>query len=198
MVDTPVQAMVVVGSLRERSITRVALRELAGHLAQAGCGVDWVDLAQIALPVFNPDTGRAWPGFAELQARVQRADGYVLGNPDYHGSISGALKNFLDHFWHEFAGKLFGTVVASHEKGLTAADHLRTVIRQCYGWVLPYGVSLMEESDVREGRVANPKLASRLAMFARDFRVYGGLLARQRHADLAGTDPGFLARCRTG
>jgi hypothetical protein len=33
-------------------------------------------------------------------------------------------------------------------------------------------------------------------MLIRDARVYGDVLARQRQADLAGTDPGFLARHR--
>jgi len=42
------------------------------------------------------------PGFAALKARVEAADVFILGTPDYHGSISSALKNFLDHFWREF------------------------------------------------------------------------------------------------
>jgi azobenzene reductase len=29
------------------------------------------------------------------------------------------MKNFLDHFWEEFAGKVFGYICTSHEKGLT-------------------------------------------------------------------------------
>jgi hypothetical protein len=33
-------------------------------------------------------------------------------------------------------------------------------------------------------------------MMIRDMRVYGGLLASQRRADLAGTEPGFLERLR--
>jgi hypothetical protein len=33
-------------------------------------------------------------------------------------------------------------------------------------------------------------------MLERDVRVYGTLLARQRHADLTGTEPGFMARHR--
>src|SRR5438093_12678432 len=111
------------------------------------------------------------PGYADLQARVERADVVVLGTPDYHGSISGAMKNFLDHFWHEFAGKLFATIVASHEKGLTVTDQLRTVARQCYAWSLPYGVAFTEEQDVREGRIVDESFATRLEMFVRDVRV---------------------------
>jgi len=120
----------------------------------------------------------------------------VLGSPDYHGSISGAMKNFLDHFWREFAGKLFATIVASHEKGLTVTDQLRTVARQCYAWTLPYGVSFTEDLDVKDGQIVSDALKQRLEMLVRDLRVYGNLLARQRRADLAGTDAGFLARHR--
>jgi NAD(P)H-dependent FMN reductase len=127
---------------------------------------------------------------------VDRADVLVLGTPDYHGSISSALKNFLDYFWREFAGKLFATVVASHEQGLTVTDQLRTVARQCYAWTLPYGVSVTEDADVRGDRIVNEQVKLRLEMLIRDARIYGELLARQRRADLAGREPGFLARLR--
>jgi NAD(P)H-dependent FMN reductase len=35
-------------------------------------------------------------------------DAFVLGSPDYHGAISGVLKNFLDYYFNEFVGKTFG------------------------------------------------------------------------------------------
>lgn len=120
----------------------------------------------------------------------------MLGTPDYHGSMSGALKNFLDHFWKEFAGKLFATIVASPEKGLTVSDQLRTVARQCYAWALPYGVSFADKQHVVNGQIVSDSFKARLEMFVRDTRVYGELLARQRRADLSGTDAGFLARMR--
>ena len=158
--------------------------------------VDVLDFEKEPLALYNPDAAHELPGYAELQARVQRADVIVLGSPDYHGGISGAMKNFLDHFWHEFAGKLFAAIVASHEKGLTAIDQLRTVARQCYAWTLPYGVSLTDNIDVKNGEIASDALKQRLEMLVRDLRVYGEVLARQRKTDLAGTEPGFLARHR--
>jgi FMN reductase len=75
-------------------------------------------------------------------------------------------------------------------------DQLRTVARQCYAWSLPYGVSFAEQSEVKEGRIVSDTLLKRLDMLARDIRVYGELIARQRRADLAGTDAGFMARWR--
>src|SRR5882762_9205847 len=168
--------LAVVGSLQRESVTRVVIHNVADRLLAAGCVVDVLDFIKEPLALYNPDTAHELPGYAELQARVVRADVIVLGTPDYHGSVSGAMKNFLDHFWHEFAGKLFATIVASHEKGLTVTDQLRTVARQCYAWTLPYGVSFTEEEDVKEGKIVSDSVRKRLEMMIRDVRVYGTLL----------------------
>jgi FMN reductase len=196
MSQSQLQILAVSGSLNSASITRLVVEQAATGLRSQGCAVDVLDLLAEPLPLYNPDTAYDAPGFPALRQRVERADVFVLGTPDYHGSISSAMKNFLDHFWREFGGKLFATVVASHEKGLTVADQLRTVARQCYAWSLPYGVSFMEKQDVRDGQIVSDALKQRLEMLVRDVRVYGELLARQRRADLAGSEPGFLARLR--
>lgn len=196
MKEPQLKVLAVVGSTHAAAVIRVVVNRVADDLRTSGCAVDVLDLSQEPLALFNAETAYQQPGFAALKARVEAADVFVLGTPDYHGSISSALKNFLDHFWREFAGKLFVTVVVSHEKGLTVMDQVRTVARQCYAWSLPYGVSFAEKQDVSEGRVTSEALQRRLEMLVRDARVYGALLARQRHADLAGAEPGFLARHR--
>jgi FMN reductase len=182
--------------LHRASVTRAVVQQVADGLKAEGCVVDALDFETEPLPLYNPDTAYDAPGYDALQTRVERADVYVLGTPDYHGCISSAMKNFLDHFWQEFAGKLFATIVASHEKGLTVTDQLRTVARQCYAWTLPYGVSFAEKEDVKDGQVVSDALKQRLAMFVRDVRVYGTLLARQRRVDLSESEPGFMAKHR--
>ena len=196
MTKPGLKVLAVIGSLQRGSVTRVVVHQVAERLQQDGCSVDVLDFLKEPLALYNPDTAHELPGYAELQARVDAADVILLGTPDYHGSLSGAMKNFLDHFWHEFAGKLFVTIVASHDKGLTVTDQLRTVARQCYAWTLPYGVAFTEEIDVKDGRIASDSLRKRLDMLVRDARVYGELLARQRRADLAGIEAGFLAKRR--
>ncbi len=196
MPEPPLNVLAVVGSLHRDSVTRIVLAHVADRFRADGCAVDVLDLQAEPLPLYNPDTAYDGPGFEALQRRVDRADVLVLGTPDYHGSISSVLKNFLDYFWHEFAGKLFVTIVASHEKGLTVTDQLRTVARQCYAWTLPYGISFSESADLKNGRIASDTFRKRLDMMLRDARVYGELLARQRRADLTSTDHGFMARHR--
>ena len=188
--------MAVIGSLHEKSVTKVAVKFVADGLRDAGCTVDVLDLAKEQLPLVNTDTSFKADYYEPLKERVLAADVFVLGTPDYHGSISGAMKNFLDHFWREFTGKLFVPMVASHEKGLTVHDQLHTVARQCYAWSLPYAVSFMEKEDVANGEIVSDKFRDRLTMMIRDVQVYGGLIAAQRRADLAGTDATFLAQLR--
>ena len=188
--------MAVIGSLHEKSVTKVAVNYVADWLREAGCTVDVLDLAKEQLPLVNTDTSFTADYYGPLKERVLAADVFVLGTPDYHGSMSGAMKNFLDHFWREFTGKLFVPMVASHEKGLTVHDQLHTIARQCYAWSLPYAVSFVEKEDVVDGEVASDKFRDRLTMMMRDVQVYGSLLANQRKSDLSGEDPTFMAMLR--
>lgn len=188
--------LVVMGTTSHKGSTRVVALHVAERLRAAGCAVDVFDYEQTPLPLFNPDSSWSAPDFAALQARVARADALVLLTPDYHGGMSSALKNFLDHFWKEYAGKLFASVVGSFDKGLTVHDQIRTVARQCYAWTLPYGATFSDKEDLKDGAVASDAFRQRVEMLARDVRVYGALLAEQRRADLAGTEPGFLAKLR--
>lgn len=188
--------LVVIGTTSHKGSTRVVALHVAEQLRAAGCAVDVFDYEQTPLSLFNPDSSWSAPDFAALKARVVQADVLVLLSPDYHGSMSSALKNFLDHFWKEYAGKLFASVVGSFDKGLTVHDQIRTVARQCYAWALPYGVTFSDKEDLKDGAVASDAFRQRVEMLARDVRVYGALLAEQRRADLAGTEPGFLAKQR--
>lgn len=185
----------VAGSLNDKSVTRVVIGLVAAGLEARGCEVFLADLGKERLDLFDPETAYSGAVYQSLKARVEAADVLVLGTPDYHGTISSPLKNFLDHFWKEFGGKLFATVVASYDKGLTVTDHLRTVARQCYAWSMPYAVAFSEKEDIKDGVVAEA-FQKRLEMFVRDVSVYGSLIAEQRHRDLAGTDIGFIARYR--
>jgi NAD(P)H-dependent FMN reductase len=197
MSDQPLHVLAVVGSLHKDSVTRAVIRHAAQQLQAHDCVVDILDFEKEPLALYNPDTAHEGPAYSALRKRVEDADVILLGTPDYHGSISSAMKNFLDHFWREFGGKLFATIVSSHEKGLTVTDQLRTVARQCYAWSLPYGVAFQEGHDVKDGQIISDAFRKRLEMLTRDTRIYGRILAKQRHSDLKGTEPGFMARLRS-
>lgn len=191
------KTLIVISSSRSHSASAFAALSVNQQLKEYGCETTVIDLRETPLPLFA-DENRTLPEYLSIVDYVHNADSYVLSTPDFHGSMSGALKNFLDYFWTEFAGKLFGIICASHDKGLTAMDHIRTVIRQCYGWSLPYGVGFSEKFVDRFGTITDQNINNRLSMFARDMFVYGTLISKQRHIDLLHSgDNTFMARFRS-
>lgn len=189
-------------SLREGSYSTRALKILLDLAAKKyGAEIHLLELRKTTLPLYDPSINPiklTKSSIQEVTEAVIWADAFVLASPDYHGSMSGTMKNFLDYFWEEFAGKTFGYLCTSHEKGLTVMDQMRTAVRQCYGWSMPYGVSVNGERDFNtNGEINNTMLSRRLNMLARDLVVYGRLIKEQFRKDLAGdTLDTFAARYR--
>lgn len=182
-----VKILGVSGSMRADSNSVRALRVVLDAAEARGAETRLLDLYEIDLPVYRPQDAPDTGGALAADAAVNWAEALVLASPDYHGSMSGATKNFLDYFWEEFAGKLFGYLCASHERGLTVMDQMRTAVRQCYGWSLPYGVAVHPKEDFDQTTgVYSPAVTRRLQMLARDITVYGELITAQFRRDLAG------------
>ena len=186
-------------SMREGSYGTRALKIVLDRMEKLQAETHLLDLRKVKMPTFNPNSSvQSGKRIREVTEEVNWADVFILTTPDYHVSMSGPMKNFLDHYWQEFAGKTFGYICTSHEKGLTVMDQMRTAVRQCYGWSLPYGISVNGEEDFNEaGEIVNSFLAKRLRMLARDLIVYGKLIRAQFLQDLSGKESDtFAARYR--
>jgi len=179
-------------SLREGASSTSALSAALDFVKKQGAETRLLDLKQTKLPLYDPTSDQSLFEINKAREDVNWSDALILSTPDYHGSMSGAMKNFLDYFWAEFAGKTFAYICASHEKGLTAMDQMRTAVRQCYGWSIPYGVSISDSEDFVNGKI-NSKLESRLDMLARDLVVYGDIIRQQFVRDLDGASSNTFA-----
>jgi NAD(P)H-dependent FMN reductase len=189
--STRVNVLGIAGSMREGSFSTHALKLVLEEAKRYGSDSRVLELREVRLPIYDPSRSAPEELYRDINGTrknvldtvteaINWADAFVLATPDYHGSMSGAMKNFLDYFWEEFAGKTFGYIIASHEKGLTVADQMRTSVRQCYGWSMPYNISINGGNDFNsEGRPINSTLANRIKMLARDLVTYGTLIRRQ-------------------
>jgi FMN reductase len=188
-----VNVLGVAGSMRQQSYSSSALKMVLEEAKKYNAYIYMLELRKINLPLYDPSEIRSDEFSSNnnnilesITTALRWADVFVLASPDYHGSMSGGMKNFLDYFWEEFAGKTFGYIIASHEKGLTVADQMRTAVRQCYGWSMPYNISINGEKDFdSKGNLVNSALAKRIKMLARDLVTYGTLIRRQFLQDVA-------------
>jgi NAD(P)H-dependent FMN reductase len=188
---SPINVLGVAGSMRKGSMSSHALKLVLEEAKKYGSDSRVLELREVRLPIYDPSRSESDVSYQDVNGNhenvlntvteaINWADAFVLASPDYHGSMSGAMKNFLDYFWEEFAGKTFGYIIASHEKGLTVADQMRTSVRQCYGWSMPYNISINGANDFNSaGNPANSMLANRIKMLARDLVTYGTLIRRQ-------------------
>ena len=175
-------------SMRRDSFSTETLKIILDKVNKNGADTRLLNLYSNPLPMYTAEYNEKLDGIKQAVEFVNWADAIVLATPDYHGSVAGSLKNFLDYFWAEFAGKIFGYLCSSHEKGLTVMDQMRTAIRQCYGWSLPYGISINSNQDFNTDReIINVQLLGRLENFARDLVVYGSLISNQFKKDLNST-----------
>ena len=192
-----VKILGVASSMRESSYSTRVLKLTLEKAEKRGAEIKLLNLRELQLPMYHPEQNNS-PELDKATEYVQWADAFVLASPDYHGSMSGVMKNFLDFFWSEFAGKTFGYICASHEKGLTVMDQMRTAVRQCYGWSMPYGISINSDQDFDDsGKLTNKDILSRIETVSRDLVVYGNLIADQYKKDLNSEEQNtFAARYR--
>lgn len=98
---------------------------------------------------YNDDT-------VSLVASAQAADMVIIASPVYRGSITGALKNLLDHFPVEaLAGKPIGIVAmgATAHHFLGVDWHLRDILAWFGALLVPTSVYLAS-SDFIEGQLS--------------------------------------------
>jgi FMN reductase len=196
----PLKILGVAGSMRETSRSTLALQIILDAGKSFGAETRLLHIRKYPLPFYDPNRrdGADGHNIGRITQDVNWADAIVLASPDYHGSMSGTIKNFLDHFWSEFAGKTFAYVCTSHERGLTVMDQMRTAVRQCYGWSMPYGASFNGDQDFDvNGHIVNIALERRLKMLARDLVIYGKIIRDQFLSDIANDEVAtFAARYR--
>ncbi|WP_207586263.1 NAD(P)H-dependent oxidoreductase [Halomontanus rarus] len=166
----------VCGSVREESTTRTALEYVLRAAADAGAETELLDLGEYDLPVYDPDADVQ--GDEEAVKRIVReADSIALGTPVYHGSYSGALKNFHDYCsWDEYEDTTVGLLATAGGGSYgSTLDHLRITVRGVHGWVLPHQVGIRgassefeDDPDALDGRrFVDPDLEERVEKLGR-------------------------------
>lgn len=175
------------GSVREGSSTSRAVEVALRGARDAGAETALLNLRDLELPFAYDHNALYSSGVVRLREAVKAADGLILGTPEYHGALSGVLKNALDLMgFDEFEGKMIGLVgVSGGAMGAhDALNTLRTIGRALHAWVVPtqVAVPLAHKIFRPDGTLTDPKIEDRLravgaevARFARLHKCEGAM-----------------------
>ncbi|MFC0212225.1 NADPH-dependent FMN reductase [Paenibacillus chartarius] len=134
----------IAGSNRRNATSTKLLQYMEGVLRGRGIATTLIDLFETPLPMYSPDAEVLDGHTSAMKRAVAEADAVILGTPEYHGSISGALKNALDFMGAgEFSGKPVLSVSSSGGAvGVSSLTQLQAMVRNMHGINSPEWLSL--------------------------------------------------------
>ncbi|MGK7917911.1 MAG: NADPH-dependent FMN reductase [Prochloraceae cyanobacterium] len=159
------------GSLRSESYSAQALKLAAMRVEALGASVEILDLRSMKLPFCDGgDEYPEYPDVEKMRNAVKEADGLILATPEYHGGVSGSLKNALDLMSFEhLSGKVTGLIsVLGGQPNSNALNNLRIIMRWVHAWVIPEQIAIPQawKAFDSEGKLLDEKLSQRFDKFA--------------------------------
>lgn len=161
----------IIGSLRPDSYSAKALTQVIEMVKAQGAETEILDLRSLNLPFCNGgDEYPDYPDVEKLRNAVKSAHGLILATPEYHGSLSGVMKNALDLMsFDHLANKVTGLIsVLGGQSNSNALNDLRVIIRWVHGFVIPEQVAIGQawKAFDQEGKLVDEKLKERCEQFA--------------------------------
>lgn len=150
------------------------------HLAatEAGAEVSRCDLAQLSLPVMSLEdpAQQHLPAVVEIRKEAAAADGFILITPEYHGNMSGALKNWFDFLYLELAGKFAGIIaVTGGGGGDMSVMSVKNSFNWCHGFTLPFH-AVAKPADFDGTTLTSEKVHERVHRIGHDVVRYAPLI----------------------
>ena len=109
--------LIVSCSLNPGSRSRVLAQLALEYLQQKDVDVELVDLADLNLPTCDGATVYGDPAVQEIAAKVEAADGILLGVPIYNFDVNAAAKNLIELTGREWTEKVAGFLCAAGGQG---------------------------------------------------------------------------------
>lgn len=179
---------ILLGTVRKGRKSHRAAHYIARALEKRRTETDLIDLAATPLPIFgSPEESE--PKFQEniddIGKRLKTTDALIFVTPEYHGSLSGVLKNALDYFWEEFQRKPVGVISTSSGRmaGINASTQLQHVILSLGAYPMPLKLLIPAihnafDDDFQPG---NEKIITNTEKFLDEFLWFAEALAEKKN-----------------
>jgi len=166
MGEDGIKILGLAGEYRSTSKSGMLVNAALEIAESQGAEVIFWDLADKPLPLVGEEGCWAHPNVKEFQTLLTETDAFLLASPEYHGTMSGVMKNTMDWMYdNHVGGKVFGLM--STLGGVTNANtlnHMRIALRWLHGWPVPEQLAIGHVKDAfdENGNLVDESLQERL------------------------------------
>ncbi|HJL55056.1 MAG: NADPH-dependent FMN reductase [Candidatus Thalassarchaeaceae archaeon] len=168
--DGHIVVMGISGSYEMESSNGRLLELVLGDCRTAGAEAFVWDNEKTPLPMVGEEGCWSHPNVKKFKDKAESADAFVLSSPEYHGTMSGVMKNNLDWLSSEQAsGKVFGLMsTLGGRTNSNTLNHMRIVARWVHGWVVPEQVAIgnVESAFDESGQLIEESIRNRVSGLA--------------------------------
>ncbi|MBI87529.1 MAG: NADPH-dependent FMN reductase [Euryarchaeota archaeon] len=122
------------------------------------------------LPLVGAEGSWDHPDVKEFQEMATAADAFVLSSPEYHGTMSGVMKNCLDWLYSKHtSGKVFGLMsTLGGQSSNNTLNHMRIAARWIQGWVAPEQIAVphIKKAFDENGNLIDDSIVERISSLA--------------------------------
>jgi FMN reductase len=171
----------VCGAMGQGSTTSKALAIALAGAAEYGADTSLLELHDFNLVFAGSVPQDEYPpDVLRLRTALKESQGIILATPEYHGSLTGALKNMLDLMSiDDFETKIIGLVgiAGGHVGAINSLNTMKTICRNLHCWVLPQEVSIANSGSAfdENGAMKDPALEERLLNLGRQLVKFASM-----------------------
>ncbi len=170
MSATPIKILGLSGSYGLTSKNGLLLSAALDECQKLGAEVHIWDLVEKPLPLVGAEGSWQDANVKEFQALATECDGYILTSPEYHGTMSGVMKNTLDWVYKDHVGgKAFGLMsTLGGISNSNTLNHMRIAVRWIHGWCVPEQVAVgkVKEAFDEDNNLTDTDVAERVVGLA--------------------------------
>jgi len=176
---------IISSSTRTGRVSHRVAMALEKQVRRAGHQAEIIDLAELKLPPFEAryqsaqDRSESW---VQTMNTLIESDGIIFLTPEYNGTFSSGLKNFIDVFAKEgFRGKPIGVATGSAGTmgGVRAAHQLQQVILSIAAYPQPQMLMVgeMKKKFDDTGELIDDAFKNRFENFVDSFLEFSAKLS---------------------
>ncbi|TGV12345.1 NAD(P)H-dependent oxidoreductase [Mesorhizobium sp. M00.F.Ca.ET.186.01.1.1] len=176
----------IAGSMNNNSTTKQAVAIVLDAAKAAGADIEMIHLADWSLPIYDDrEDATTYPEIVHrFVQKISGADGLVIGSPEYHGTITGALKNAIDFLeGRHLRDKQVAPIgVAGGSMGATnTVNTLQLIMRNLHAWPLPASPSIPSAYNAftPEGKLKDERLQARLEALGQQLVQFVQMMNRE-------------------